>query len=49
MWQIAVAVVAPLVLLVLLGYVWRQVGAAAWRVDRAWMRETGLLRRRGSR
>jgi len=49
MWQIAVAVLAPLVLIALLAYVGRRIGAAMWRADRAWMRETGLLRRRGSR
>ena len=46
MWQIVVAVVGAVVLLVSLSVVGRWFAAQDWRLERGMLRATGLLRRR---
>ena len=46
MWQIVVAIVGALVLLVGLSTVGRWLAAQDWRLERGYLRAAGLLRRR---
>jgi hypothetical protein len=46
MWQVVVAIVGALVLLVALSLVGKWFATQEWRIERSWLRNAGLLRRR---